>query len=238
MNEAPMPLSPAPGARGAKLCGIWSIIAAVTCVGIPVGIVLAIIALVQQAKANRLAKENPDLYERPTNAGLITGIVGLAMPVLMLPFIGIVSAIAIPALLSQRARARDKVAVMNMVGRTGDLLGQYDKLSEAKTPVEQIPGALEAWLKQNTDGNLNPWIQGGSAFDYHIELVTGLDRDGMENAARERAGTLGQPVWVLELPAPDKFSPGLTNPGYLAGAVQVQNEVRGERTVVKVVEVE
>ena len=102
MNEAPMPFSPAPGARGAKLCGIWSIIATVTCVGIPVGIVLAIIALVQQAKANRLAKENPDLYERPAATGLVTGIIGLAMPVLMLPFIGVVSAISIPAFVGYR----------------------------------------------------------------------------------------------------------------------------------------
>ncbi|HET8901576.1 MAG TPA: hypothetical protein VFM84_06535, partial [Holophagaceae bacterium] len=146
MNEAPMPLSPAPGARGAKLCGIWSIIAAVTCVGIPVGIVLAIIALVQQAKANRLAKENPDLYERPAATGLVTGIIGLAMPVLMLPFIGIASAIAIPALLSQRARARDKAAMEHVVGRLGDLLGQYDKQRELNTAPEQIPSALEAYL--------------------------------------------------------------------------------------------
>ena len=235
--SAPLSLSPAPGARAAKLCGIWSIVASCTCVGLPIGIVLAIIALVQNAKAKRLAAENPDFYAQPGGTGMILGIIGLVMPVVMLPFIGIVSAIMIPALLSQRARARDKSAIETMVGRTGDLVGQFDKLSEAKTPPDQIPSALEAYLQQKATDK-NPWSPVEPACRTHIEVVTGLDRDGVETEARSEASTLGQSVWVLELPAPDKYSPGLTNLGYLAGAVRVQNEIRGERTVVKVVEVE
>jgi prepilin-type N-terminal cleavage/methylation domain-containing protein len=47
---------------------------------------------------------------------------------LVLAIIGIISAIAIPALLSQRARARDKASIENMVGAVNDLVGQYDKL--------------------------------------------------------------------------------------------------------------
>ena len=46
---------------------------------------------------------------------------------LVLAIIGIISAIAIPALLSQRARARDKSAIQNAVSRVGDLVGQWDK---------------------------------------------------------------------------------------------------------------
>lgn len=231
-------LEPAPGARAAKLCGIWAIVAGITCVGLPIAIVLAIVALVKQAKASRMAKEEPGLYEKPAATGLVLGILGLVMPIVMLPFIGIVSAIAIPALLSQRARARDKAAIENMAGRTADLVGQFDKQRELATPPEQIAPALEAYLKTSGAADRNPWNAAAPAYSYQIEVVTGLDRDGIEEAAKERATTLGQPVWILELPAPDKYSPGLTNPGYLAGAVQVQNEIRGERTMAKVVEVE
>lgn len=236
--NSPLVLEPAPGARAAKLCGIWAIVAGITCVGLPIAIVLAIVALVKQAKASRLAKEDPGLYEKPSATGLVLGILGLVMPIVMIPFIGIVSAIAIPAMLSQRARARDKAAMMNMVGRTGDLVGQWDKQREQNTPPEQIAPALEAYLKASTAADTNPWNAAAPAYSYQIEVVSGLDRDGIEEAVKERATVLGQPVWILELPAPDKYSPGLTNPGYLAGAVQVQNEIRGERTAVKVVVVE
>lgn len=234
--SAPLSLIPAPGAKGAKLCGIWSIVASLTCVGIPIGLVLAICALVMSAKARRLARENPEVYERPTATGLVTGIIGLAMPVVMLPFLGIVSAIAIPALLSQRSRARDRAAMETMVGRTGDLVGQYDKLSEAKMPSDQIPAALEAYLQQTVGQERNPWDPMTPAYRVHIEVLQGRDRDGMAEEAQSEATVLGQPVWVLELPAPDRYSPGLTNPGFIAGAVRLQGPHTGSS--VKVVEIE
>lgn len=231
MTDAPMPLSPAPGARGAKLCGIWSLIASATCIGIPIGLVLAIIALVQQAKAKGLAKAHPDAYEQPTATGLVTGIIGLAMPVLMLPFIGIVSAIAIPALLSQRSRARDKAALENMVGRTGDLVGQWDKQRELNTPQDQIPAALEAYLQQATAADKNPWDPATPAFTYHIAVVSNLDEDGMNDRVSSEATTLGQPVFILELPAQG-------HAGYLAGAVRTQTPRAGKEVSTKVVEIE
>ncbi|MBS1766639.1 MAG: hypothetical protein JST05_04440 [Acidobacteria bacterium] len=215
--SAPTFLSPAPGARGAKLCGIWSLIASATCVGLPIGIVLAICALVMSAKARRLAREEPDTYERPTATGLVTGIIGLAMPVLMLPFIGIVSAIAIPALLSQRARARDKAAIENMVGRTGDLVGQWDKQRELNTPPDQIPAALEAYLKQAPEKN--PWNALESANSAHIEIVSNLDQDEIGEMAASEAIEKGQAVWVIELPEGNR-------PGLLSGAVRLENEAR------------
>ncbi|HET8715364.1 MAG TPA: hypothetical protein VFM16_06045 [Holophagaceae bacterium] len=245
MYDAPRaPLDPsaslpsAPGARGAKLCGIWSLVASATCVGLPIGIVLAIVALVQSAKARRLAREYPEHYAPTPATGLVLGIIGLAMPVLLLPFIGIVSAIAIPALLSQRARARDLTAKETMIGRTGDLALRYDQLREANTPPEQIPAALETLLQQTAAANRNPWTPSASAVRVHIEVVTGLDRDAMEAEARSEASELGQAVWVLELPAPDPYSPGLTNPGYLAGAVRLQMPRGEENPVAKVVDLE
>lgn len=107
-------LIPAPGAKAAKVCGILAIVSALTCVGIPVAIVLGIVALVQQAKAKRLAKADPQTYAPVPSTGLVTGIIGLVLPVVMLPFVGIVSAIAIPALLVQRERARELAVQRNL----------------------------------------------------------------------------------------------------------------------------
>ncbi|MDE3245614.1 MAG: hypothetical protein KGN80_05965 [Acidobacteriota bacterium] len=97
----------APGAKTGRICGILAIVLALTCVGIPIAIILGIVAIVKTSKARSLARNYPDSYEIPSSAGLILGIVGLCLPIVMLPVAGIASAIAIPALLSQRARARD-----------------------------------------------------------------------------------------------------------------------------------
>ena len=99
--------TPAPGARAAKVCGILAIVLALTCVGIPVAIVLGIVALVQHGKAKRLAKTDPGTYAPVPATGFVTGLIGLLLPLVMLPFVGIVSAIAIPALLVQREHARE-----------------------------------------------------------------------------------------------------------------------------------
>jgi hypothetical protein len=107
-------LTPAPGAKAAKVCGILAIVSALTCAGIPIAIILGIVALVQQGKAKRLAKAQPEVYEPVPATGLVTGIIGLVLPVLMIPFVGIASAIAIPALLVQRERAREKAVQANL----------------------------------------------------------------------------------------------------------------------------
>jgi len=69
-------LMPAPGAKAAKVCGILAIIFALTCVGFPIAIILGIVALVQQAKAKRLAKVQPDVYAPVSATGMVTGIIG------------------------------------------------------------------------------------------------------------------------------------------------------------------
>lgn len=107
-------LTPAPGAKAAKVCGILAIVFALTCVGVPVAIVLGIVALVQHSKAKRLAKAQPEAYLPVPGTGLVTGIIGLVLPVLMVPVVGIVSAIAIPAFLGQRERAREVAVRSNL----------------------------------------------------------------------------------------------------------------------------
>ncbi|WLT32054.1 hypothetical protein [Geothrix sp. PMB-07] len=114
LSQAPGGLIPAPGAKAAKVCGILAIVLALTCAGIPIAIILGIVALVQQGKAKRLAKAQPEVYAPVSATGLVTGIIGLVLPVLMIPFVGIVSAVAIPALLVQRERAREVAVQSNL----------------------------------------------------------------------------------------------------------------------------
>ncbi len=226
-------LQPAPGSKAAKNCGIISIIADFTCIGLPIGIVLAIIALVKQSNAKAAAKAEPDLYEMPTQTGLVTGIIGLVMPVFILPLIGIISAIAVPAMLTQRARAKDKVSISNMIDRQTELAIEYDKLSNNKTPPLEIPTKLELFLKASAQQNRNPWapMEGSAAFDFHIRVATNLDQDALENMAIGEATTLGRPVFVLELPTNRKS-------GYLAGAVRVKNRMDNGPVCSKVIPLE
>ena len=100
-------LSQAPGARAAKICGILAIGFALTCAGIPIAIILGIVALVKQGKAKRVARAAPYQYEPVPATALVTGIIGLVLSAIMIPVGGIVSAVAIPAFLIQRERARE-----------------------------------------------------------------------------------------------------------------------------------
>lgn len=138
-------LTPAPGAKAAKVCGILAIVFALTCVGFPVAIVLGIVALVQHGKAKRLAKARPDVYEAVPATGLVTGIIGLVLPVVMLPFVGIGSAIAIPALLGQRERAREAAVQSNLdMARTQAEMALQDLRAKAPGQVPSQDAIIQA----------------------------------------------------------------------------------------------
>ena len=108
-------LTQAPGARAAKVCGILAILFALSCAGVPIALILGIVALVKQGKAKRLAKAAPDQYESVPATALVTGIIGLALAAIMIPVGGIVSAVAIPAFLMQRERAREAAVQANLM---------------------------------------------------------------------------------------------------------------------------
>lgn len=79
---------------------------------------------------------------------------------LVLAIIGIISAIALPALLGQRARARDKTAVQGTIGRIADLVGQYDKGKEANSNGDTTPVTtlMNTWLATSIGAkDANPW---------------------------------------------------------------------------------
>ena len=204
--NAPLSLVAAPGARAAKRCGIWSIVASLTCVGLPVGIVLAIIAVVQQAKAKRLAKENPDLYETPTNVGLVTSIIGLAMPVLMLPFLGIAAAIAIPLMQGQRIKAEGQ-HMSQTVKLQMNVMEDFQHMLENGDPVlKQRPDDVIQALIAKEQARV-PRPQNANDGSFPFERAPHPTRPGAIALWAEQDPDLGPVVqvrWMMRLHDQDK----------------------------------
>lgn len=88
---------------------------------------------------------------------------------LVLAIIGIIAAIAVPALLGQRARAKDKAAIANVNGMMNDLVGACDSAQErglnAAAQISSMEGVLS---RANNRGERNPWIQGSPAWASRI----------------------------------------------------------------------
>jgi prepilin-type N-terminal cleavage/methylation domain-containing protein len=153
---------------------------------------------------------------------------------LVLAIIGIISAIAIPALLSQRARARDKASIDNMVGRVGDLVGQWDKFREQGVSAGTAITSMGKYLQNTGGADKNPWNGTGAApsaaFNYTITPATGATASAFAKAVSALAttGKLGQAQFGYQLPT------ATGTPGFLGGAVYVQNKVQNKNTVTKV----
>jgi type IV pilus assembly protein PilA len=150
---------------------------------------------------------------------------------LVLAIIGIISAIAIPALLSQRARARDKSAIDNMVGRVGDLVGQYDKFREAGLASGAIRTSLGNYLALTGGGDKNPWDATQAAFNTTVATGAATTQSQALTEAKTAATVKGQAVFGM---AP----PGTGTPGFIWGGVLVDNSVNGSTKVAKATAVE
>ena len=163
---------------------------------------------------------------------------------LVLAIIGIISAIAIPALLGQRARARDKATISNMDGRVGDLVGQYDRLKESGTSASLIPGMLQTYLTQTSGKDYNPWNPALPAFPGTC-VTAGTDRTA-STAAISAAAKVSKPGDVAFVVSPPQPSVAATSTasavpagaGFIAGAAKINGVVNGTSTVTKVSAVE
>ncbi len=153
---------------------------------------------------------------------------------LVLAIIGIISAIAIPALLSQRARARDKAAIDNTVGRVGDLVGQWDKNRESGVTAAQAITNMETYLKNTGNADKNPWngTTGAPSPAFASTFFTPAGSTASAFAkdleAKATSTLLGQAQFGYQLPT----ATGL--PGFFGGAVFVQNKIQGKNVVSKV----
>ena len=153
---------------------------------------------------------------------------------LVLAIIGIISAIAIPALLGQRARARDKSSISNMEGRVGDLVGQYDKLKEAATPLANIVTSLSAYLTATGGNDKNPWDPTVGAFGAitNTGVGTWANQSAAITALKDLAVTKGQAVFSFTTPGANGV------PGFIGGAVLIDGKVNGSTKVAKATAIE
>lgn len=153
---------------------------------------------------------------------------------LVLAIIGIISAIAIPALLSQRARARDKAAVDNTVSRVGDLVGQWDKSRESGMTAASAITAMKTYLTNTGNADKNPWNGTGAApstaFAYTFHTVAGTTASTFATnlETKATATVLGQAQFGYVLPTASG------QPGFFGGAVYVQGKINNKNVVSKV----
>ena len=90
---------------------------------------------------------------------------------LVLAIIGIISAIAIPALLGQRARARDKATTQNMTGTMADMIGAWDKAKEGGVTSGKA-GMLAVVTAANLAGAKNPWDPTTAAYNAAVAAAS------------------------------------------------------------------
>ena len=155
---------------------------------------------------------------------------------LVLAIIGIISAIAIPALLSQRSRARDKSCIQNMTGRVGDLVGQFDKEKEAGNAFGTIVTNLGTYIGNTGGADKNPWTPSTAAFD----VVVGTGAATTQAAAITEIGTACTTKGLVEfiVAPPGTGTPGFVEGGVLCDNVQANATALGGKIVGKVTAIE
>ncbi len=134
------PQPPPPSERSSRNFGIAALCSHLLCLlGVPFAISFGILAIVRHGRAKREHEAERERYASPGSAGLAMGIIALSGLLMVVPTTGIVSAIAIPALLGQRSRVRVK-AVHHMVSRAA---------VEAARVSDELKGRQpEAWSGQ------------------------------------------------------------------------------------------
>lgn len=136
---------------------------------------------------------------------------------LVLAIIGIISAIAIPALLSQRARARDKSAISNLTGMMADGVGQWDKGREGGIAPATIVTNMGTYLTTNHGGDKNPWDSAATAYAsaYGTQTAATSQKAFLTGMA---AGPMGQVKMYIQLPTS-------TVPGFHGGIVKLNGKI-------------
>lgn len=159
-----------PSAKTARTFGILGICSHLLCLlGAPFAILFGILALVRHGRAKREHAADPGTYAAPFATGLVTGLVALGLLVMTLPMTGIVSAIAIPALLGQRERGR--IRAMNVMverARTEVARAALDQQVQARGGAFSAEAAVRTVLARpefQYPAARNPY--GGEASPYH-----------------------------------------------------------------------
>ncbi|WLT30600.1 type II secretion system protein [Geothrix sp. PMB-07] len=155
---------------------------------------------------------------------------------LVLAIIGIISAIALPALLGQRARARDKTAIQGSIGRIGDLVGQYDKAKEmiANGDTGTVKSIMDAYLSTAVSSkDLNPWGTASSdlIFVKAIDTATisgATDKTAFDASLASNVGSvIGQGYAFLQPPTS-------ALPGFVGVAVKLNGKDSAGKNLVQI----
>ena len=142
---------------------------------------------------------------------------------LALAIIGIVTAIAAPAYLGQRARTRDQAAMANAQALVGDLVAGYDRCRELGLAMDspdtfttQVLGSASSPRIPAYWRTRNPWSPRQNGYG---EVLAETSVQGDATRGKATPDTLGQ-VQVGYLPA------GSGGPGCLVTAVYMSRPLR------------
>jgi len=149
---------------------------------------------------------------------------------LVLAIIGIISAIAIPALLGQRARARDKSATANVDSAIADAIGIWDKTREGGATPTNAMASVIAVINAAHTKDVNPWNGVAPAYGWEANAQNTAASVGTFLAAL-KTGSLGQAHFT------GAYSTA-SLPGFIGGAVLLHGAVNGSNTYRKAVAVE
>ena len=149
---------------------------------------------------------------------------------LVLAIIGIISAIAIPALLGQRARARDKAAIGNLDGIIADGISQWDKAREGGTAASAAMSAVASYIQKGHTKDKNPW-NGESAAYGAMSVAKNIYPTASGFIAGMGVGSVGQ----VQLSG---AYPTSALPGFIGGAVLMHGAINNSTTYKKAAAVE
>ena len=151
---------------------------------------------------------------------------------LVLAIIGIISAIAIPALLGQRARARDKSAISNLDNMMSDAVAQWDKHREAGSTTSNIADEIASYMNVNHSKDMNPWNAAQKAYASTFDTSTATGKATVASfSAALTAGSVGQVKMFLQVPTGSLA-------GFTGGAVKINGMYNGSSIVRKATAVE
>ena len=149
---------------------------------------------------------------------------------LVLAIIGIISAIAIPALLAQRSRARDTTArgnggnvlaeIVAAYDRYRDTVGQVATLADFNTNIVGANAAASRVPMLYT--STNPWKTAGATTGYRLPAISETDNVGAAVRAIAAAGNQGQ-VQLGFLPAAADVFPVVSTGVYLSSVFKDEN---------------
>jgi hypothetical protein len=215
----------APGARASKIMGILSLLFSFLL--FPVGLVLAILAILKHKKAAQAYAEAPHRYQRVSKTGYVTAIISLAL-LSILAIIAIISASAIPALARAKDKAKDKAVINQLNAKIADIVVESDRLVEAGVTPENLPDVLTKKLGEFPK-DPNPWNPGEPAYAYTVQVLDAGEASQVENLAIEQARVEGQSVFIVTFPA------NQGGQGFVAGAARIHAPMNGSKVVSKVV---